>query len=211
MKPNNNINNEINMIENINNNKNNLELDNKNIENFINKDHIIAYISSNLLSIIRHNKIKKKKQSKGINEPLYSKIVPALSLEKYIIRIMKYTEAENNTLIAAYLYIIKLIKKENFVLSINNIYRLLLGSVVLAKKVLEDIKFENSYYCGIGGISLQELNMIEFSLFIRINFEVNIKKEDIDNIYKLIYKYILISKLKKKFNNNHDINGLQYK
>ena len=207
MKPNNNINNEINMIENINNNKNNLELDIKNIENFINKDHIISYISSNLLSIISHNKFKKKKQSKGINEPLYSKIVPALSLEKYIIRIMKYTEAENNTLIAAYLYIIKLIKKENFVLSINNIYRLLLGSVVLAKKVLEDIKFENSYYCEIGGISLQELNMIEFSLFIRINFEVNIKKEDIDNIYKLINKYILISKLKKKFDNNYDING----
>lgn len=47
---------------------------------------------------------------------------------------MKYTECENNTLIVAYLYIMKLIEKENFVLGVNNAYRLLLGAVVLAKK-----------------------------------------------------------------------------
>ena len=115
------------------------ELDNKLFANLINVEDIINYISTYLLSIIQNNKRMKKKPSKDINEPLYSKLIPALSLEKYLIRIIKYTEVENNTLIVAYLYIIKLIKKENFILSINNIYRLLLGSVVLAKKVLEDL------------------------------------------------------------------------
>ena len=68
----------------------------------------------------------------------------------------------------------KLIKKENFVLGINNVYRLLLGSVVLAKKVLEDMNLYNSYYCNIGGISNGELNLIEYSLFTRIDFDVNL-------------------------------------
>ena len=182
-------NNNINIIESSNDNLNainSLEYSEKNLQKIINIEEIIQFISSNMLSIVDKNKKNKKKQSKGVNEPLYSRKIPNLSLEKFLVRIVKYTEAENNTLIVAYLYIIKLIEKENFILSINNMYRLLLGSVVLAKKVMEDICCQNSYYCEIGGLSLQELNMIEFSLFVRINFEVNVKKEDVDNIYELI-------------------------
>ena len=78
-------------------------------------------------------------------------------------------------------------------------YRLLLGSVVLAKKVMEDICYQNSYYCEIGGLFLQELNMIEFSLFVRINFEVNVKKEDVYNVYDLITNSL---KNSEDFNNN---------
>ena len=162
------------------------EINDNSIENIITTENIINYISSNLLSIIQNNKKMKKKPSKDPNEPLYSKMIPVLSIKKFLIRIVKYTEAENNTLIVAYLYIIKLIKIENFILSLNNIYRLLLGSVVLAKKFLEDINFNNLYYCEIGGMPVQELNNIEFSLFIRINFDVNPKLEEVNDIYKKI-------------------------
>ena len=162
------------------------ELNDKSIENIITTEDIINYISSNLLSIIQNNKKMKKKPSKDPNEPLYSKMIPVLSIKKFLIRIVKYTEAENNTLIVAYLYIIKLIKIENFILSLNNIYRLLLGSVVLAKKFLEDINYNNLYYCEIGGMPVQELNNIEFSLFVRINFDVNPKIEEVNDIYKNI-------------------------
>ena len=161
-------------------------LNNNSIENIITTENIINYISSNLLSIIQNNKKMKKKPSKDPNEPLYSKMIPVLSIKKFLIRIVKYTEAENNTLIVAYLYIIKLIKIENFILSLNNIYRLLLGSVVLAKKFLEDINYNNLYYCEIGGMPVQELNNIELSLFVRINFDVNPKLEEVNDIYKNI-------------------------
>ena len=162
------------------------EINDNSIENIITTENIINYISSNLLSIIQNNKKMKKKPSKDPNEPLYSKVIPVLSIKKFLIRIIKYTEAENNTLIVAYLYIIKLIKIENFILSLNNIYRLLLGSVVLAKKFLEDINYNNLYYCEIGGMPVQELNNIELSLFVRINFDVNPKLEEVNDIYKNI-------------------------
>ena len=162
------------------------EINDNSIENIITTENIINYISSNLLSIIQNNKKMKKKPSKDPNEPLYSKMIPVLSIKKFLIRIVKYTEAENNTLIVAYLYIIKLIKIENFILSLNNIYRLLLGSVVLAKKFLEDINYNNLYYCEIGGMPVQELNNIELSLFVRINFDVNPKLEEVNDIYKNI-------------------------
>ena len=179
------------------------------LEDIINTDDIINYISSTLYFIIHTNKTMKKKQPRSKNEPLYSKKIPVLSLNKFLIRIIKYTECENNTLIVAFLYIMKLIQKEKFVLEINNVYRLLLGAVVLAKKVLEDIKLDNSYYCGIGGISNSELNSIEYSLFVRIDFNVNLKKEDVNKIYEQIFKTLpkpRLNEIFQKINVNVNIN-----
>ena len=181
------------------------------LENLINKDDIINFISSSLYSIIHNNKLMKKKQTKGVNEPLYSKSIPVLSLNKFLVRIMKYTEIENNTLIVAYLYIMKLIEKEKFILGINNVYRLLLGSSILAKKFLEDIGFNNSYYCNIGGITNNELNLIEYSLFVRIDFNVNLKKEDVDRVYEEIFKALPLPRLNEIFhaqNINNNINKI---
>ena len=174
----------------INENNKIIEITSKSIEEIIDKDDIINFISSKFNSIMQNNKLMKKKQSRGENEPLYSKKIPVLSLSKYLIRIIKYTEIENNTLIVAYLYIIKLIEKENFVLGINNVYRLLLGAAVLAKKMIEDITLNNAYYCNIGGLSVKDLNMIEYSLFTRIDFDVNIKKEDVDKVYGQIINFL---------------------
>lgn len=178
------------LTQNVEKNQLSFELINEPNEYNITTDDIIRFISSNLLLIIHKNKKNKKKPIKDINEPFYSKTIPFLSLEKFLIRIIKYTEAENNTLLTAYLYIINLIKKENYVLSLNNIYRLLLGAVVLAKKTLEDLTYKNSYYCQIGGMSLEELNNIELSLFFRIDFHTNPKKEELDNIYELIKHFL---------------------
>ena len=183
-----------------------IETKSKSIEDIINKEDIINFISSTFYSIINCNKTMKRKQSRGPNEPLYSKNIPVLSLNKYLVRIMKYTECENNTLLVAYLYIMKLIEKENFVLGINNAYRLLLGAVVLAKKVLEDIRFNNAYYCDIGGISVNELNMIEYSLFTRINFDVNLKMEDVNKVYSQIICFLSPTRLNQIYQ-EQDNNG----
>ena len=192
-----------------------LKICSKSLEDIINEDDIINFISSNLYSIIHNNKQMKKKQSRGENEPLYSKNIPVLSLNKYLIRIMKYTECENNTLIVGYLYVMKLIQKENFVLGINNVYRLLLGAIVLAKKFMEDIKYDNSFYCNIGGISNQELNLIEYSLFTRIDFSINLQKKDVDKIYEQIFKTLPKSRLDEiikidNINNNTNLNNEHY-
>jgi hypothetical protein len=180
-------------------NENKSIINTKPLEDIINTEDIINFISTKFYGIISNNKSMKKKQSRGPNEPLYSKTIPVLSINKYLIRIIKYTEIENNTLIVAYLYIIKLIKKENFILGINNVYLLLLGSVVLAKKVLEDILYDNSYYCQIGSMSNSNLNMIEYSLFTRIDFDVSLKMEDVNKVYDEIFDNLSQARLNEIF------------
>jgi hypothetical protein len=71
---------------------------------------------------------------------------------------------------------------------------------------LEDIKYDNSYYCNIGGISNEELNMIEYSIFTRIDFNLNLQKKEVDIIYEQIYKNLPKSRFdetsQKKLINN---------
>ena len=104
----------------------------KTIAEFINEDEIIFFISSTFSSIISYNKQLKKRQKRSKHEYLHSSLTPVISLDGFIRLIIKYAEIERNTLIVSYLYIIKLINKENFVLEKNNIYLLLLTSAVLA-------------------------------------------------------------------------------
>ena len=77
--------------------------------------------------------------------------------------------------------------KENFVLETNNIYILLLASCILAKKVLEDLILENSYYCKIGLFTAKELNLAEYSLFCRLDYNVNYTMEEVEQIYNQIF------------------------
>ena len=157
------------------------------IPEFINEEEIVLYISTNFNCIISYNKQLKKRQKRSNHEYIHSSLTPVISLEGFLKLIIKYTEIENNTLVVSYIYIMRLIKKENFILEKNNIYLLLLTSAVLAKKVLEDLVSENSYYCQIGLFSAKELNLAEYSLFSRLNYDVNCTMEEVEQIYNEIF------------------------
>lgn len=157
------------------------------IAEFINEEEIVLFISSKFNLIIAYNKENKKRQKRSKHEYIYTSLIPIISIEGFLKLIIKYTEIEHNTLIVSYLYIIKLMNKENFVLEKHNIYILLLTSCVLAKKVLEDLITDNSYYCQIGLFTLKELNLAEYSLFCRLDYDVNCTMEEVEEIYNQIF------------------------
>ena len=157
------------------------------IAEFINEEEIVLFISSKFNLIIAYNKENKKRQKRSKHEYIYTSLIPIISIEGFLKLIIKYTEIEHNTLIVSYLYIIKLMNKENFVLEKHNLYILLLTSCVLAKKVLEDLITDNSYYCQIGLFTLKELNLAEYSLFCRLDYDVNCTMEEVEEIYNQIF------------------------
>ena len=171
------------------NNENNI-IENKKpptIGEFLNEEEIVSFISANFNSVIAFNKENKKRQKRSKHEYIHSSLTPVISLAGFLKLIIKYTEIEHNTLIVSYLYIIQLMNKENFILEKNNIYILLLASAVLAKKVLEDLVSDNSYYCQIGLFTEKELNLAEYSLFTRLDFNVNYTMDEVDNVYNEIF------------------------
>ena len=116
---------------------------NKNKISYIKDKQIIKAIASNLNDIIAEN-------SKMINLKYISKDnlfyldqLPNISLEDYILYLMKYTQINISTLILAVIYIDIFCDKFKYFLTLNNIYRMILISIFIS------IKYFNIEYINI--------------------------------------------------------------
>ena len=72
-------------------------------------------------------------------------------------------------------------------LSINNIYKFLFTSILLAIKFNEDRIYKNNYYAYILGISPIELNLMEKNFLKLLEYQLFVK----DNIFNTYKKALL--------------------
>ena len=159
-------------------------IENSHIDNsiYLKSEDIISYISYYFNKLIEQN--KKIKYDKKIikNDIFYSKRIPNLTIQQYLIRIKKYSNIEDYTLIYAFIYIIKFIKKNYYIILLNNIYRILLASCTISIKFLEDSNYKNSYISKIGGLNLDDMNAIEYNFYIGINFNLKVSENELKEI-----------------------------
>merc|ERR1719210_928765 len=66
----------------------------------------------------------------------------------------------------------------NFTIDSRNIHKLLLSSVVLATKYLDDDYCLNSHFAEIGGVKLLELNKLELSFLQLIQWKLHVQPDD---------------------------------
>ena len=164
------------------------EQDDENEEsNEIKNIDLIKSISQILETILNNNKrlenykeiIKKQRKI-----PFSSRIIPKISLEDYLIRIQSYANMEKNSLITGLIYIDRLCQEANITLTDYNIHRILFISILLSIKFNEDKYFENRYYADIAGVTLKELNYLEYKYVKMIHFQFYVNDKVLKN-YKL--------------------------
>ena len=114
------------------------------------------------------------------------KYKPSITLIQYLERIMHYTEAEESTFIIALIYIDRIGKISNVILSPFNVHKLIFASVLLAIKYNEDTIFDFKYYSLISGMSINELQQLEIDFIILLKFKLYINKNEFNN-YKLLF------------------------
>ena len=162
--------------------------DEKLIENL----DIIKSIFNSLSTILEENKklsnykeiiIKQSKMCFSANT------IPNISLYEYIIRIQKYSLIEKNTLILSIIYIDRLCKIGNIVLTYYNIHRILFTAVLLAIKYNEDEFYDNKYYAEIAGIKPCELKFIEYTFFCICNFNLYVSDDIFTNYSRYLNGY----------------------
>ena len=153
----------------------------------INKDYkislIINSISSTLEKLLKNEKQKKIASNlKEFVKPFKTHKIPDLSIKDYLERIIKYTNCEINSLIYS-IILLDRICLNNIYLSPFNIHKFLFVTILLAIKINEDNIYLNSYYSQIAGVSLNELNSLEYNLcqILDYNFFVN---DCTFNVYK---------------------------
>lgn len=95
------------------------------IYNHIDINEVASIISNALTEIININKDQEFSAMVNFQKisPFYCQVLPNISLEGYLKRIIKYTELEVSTLILASVYIDNFCEKNHFFLTKNNIFR----------------------------------------------------------------------------------------
>jgi hypothetical protein len=131
----------------------------------------IQLSTSLALSHLLNNNVKHCSPISHIDSSFYSDAIPSISIYDYLTRIIQYTEIDETTLIIALVYIDKYLTSfpQVNVLSQHIIHKLLFTAIILAIKYNEDDIYNNKYYSEVGGVSLYELNQMEYELFVTLN------------------------------------------
>lgn len=148
----------------------------------VNKD-LLKAISKTLSLVLEENQRMKnfsKKIKEQSNMIFSSKQPPQISLYDYLYRIKYYSEMSDSTVIIALIYIDRFCEITSITLTPYNIHRILFGSILCAIKYNEDVFYENKYYAEIAGVSLKELNKIEYDFIDLIDFNLFITKQQFD-------------------------------
>ena len=132
---------------------------------------LIVSISAILQEIITENR-QNIKDSNIPRDNFFSTRVPTMTIEEYLKRIIKYSQMEASSLIMAIIYIDRVCDKKKYVLCQNNIHKLLMASSLLSIKFNEDNCYKNGYYAKIGGITLEEMNRLEYDFFVMLDFRL---------------------------------------
>ena len=140
------------------------------------KNHIITAIVTNLKDIIEEN--KQQGRNKNIfRDIFYLEQIPSITLEKYIRHIVKYTQMNISTLILSVIYIDLFCERFKYVLTLNNIYRLIIIAIYISLKYNEDNFVNTKTYAAIAGVTPDDLKNLEFQMCVALDFSFFVKSD----------------------------------
>ncbi len=156
--------------------------------------YYVKTISQILNEIIEENEAKEELilknsfyQREEQFDPFLGRKVPSIPIEKFLERIVRYTKLENSTLILSLIYIDRICEMRSWKLKYINIHRLLITSVLTALKYNEDDIYDNVFYSNVGGITSNELQMLEENFLKGINYTLFIN----DNIFEKYENFLV--------------------
>jgi hypothetical protein len=143
---------------------------------------IIELISSLLVKICEENKIKKCNKN-FLLKSFTCENIPSISIKDYFLRLSKHARVNESTIILTLIYIDRICNMNHFILTYYNIHKLILAAFILAIKYNEDNYYSMIYYSKLGGVTVTELNKLEFEYLILIRFKLFVETHLFDKYY----------------------------
>lgn len=117
-------------------------------------------------------------QQQAIARKFFSKAPPPVSLEDYLARLQRYCPMSTAVYLAAGVYIHKLSVEDKLVpVTPRTVHRLTLASLRVAMKALEDLRYPQQRFAGVGGVRESELRLLEISLCYLTDFDLQVDNE----------------------------------
>ncbi|KAL1223752.1 Cyclin-U4-1 [Cardamine amara subsp. amara] len=137
---------------------------------------LIAFLSSLLERVAESNDQTRRVTTQSQRASVFHGLSrPTITIQSYLERIFKYANCSPSCFVVAYVYLDRFTHRQPS-LPINsfNVHRLLITSVMVAAKFLDDLYYNNAYYAKVGGISTKEMNFLELDFLFGLGFELNV-------------------------------------
>ncbi|KAK9473085.1 cyclin-domain-containing protein [Dipodascopsis tothii] len=138
--------------------------------------------------------------------------IPAITLQAYLMRILKYCPATNEVFLSLIVYFDRIAKhaappatqrlqgptadpytivphSDVFVMDSYNVHRLVIAGVTVASKFFSDVFYKNSRYAKVGGLPLEELNHLELQFLLLCDFRLAITLEELQSYADLLLQF----------------------
>ena len=104
---------------------------------------------------------------------------PKVPIGKYLLHLQKMSKEPKSSFIAAFILLDRLLSIQgNITLTPNTVHKLCLCSVLIATKFLSDKCLRNEEWAKIGGVPLEELNILETEFLFMLGFSLTITKDE---------------------------------
>ncbi|TXG70528.1 hypothetical protein EZV62_005463 [Acer yangbiense] len=135
---------------------------------------VINVLSSLLQRVAESNDLTRRFQPQRISA-FHGLTRPNITVESYLERIFKYANCSSSCYVVAYVYLDRFAQRQPS-LPINsfNVHRLLITSVLVSAKFMDDIYYNNAFYGKVGGISTAEMNLLEVDFLFGLGFQLNV-------------------------------------
>ncbi|GER31210.1 cyclin family protein [Striga asiatica] len=140
---------------------------------------VISVLSSLIeRTMARNQRISKNCKWASLSGPARffdSDETPDMSVQSYLERIFRYTRAGPPVYVVAYVYIDRFCQLyPEFRVGARNVHRLLITTILVASKYVEDMNYRNSYFGRVGGLATQEMNKLEFEFLFLMKFKFHV-------------------------------------
>ncbi|XP_060672951.1 cyclin-U4-1-like [Ziziphus jujuba] len=154
--------------------------------------NLITFLSSLLQRVSESNDINCQFQPQKISV-FHGLTRPTISIQSYLERILKYANCSPSCYIVAYVYLDRFAQRQPS-LPINsfNVHRLLITSVLLAAKFMDDMYYNNAFYAKVGGISTIEMNFLEVDFLFGLGFHLNVTPTTFQTYCSYLQREMLI-------------------
>lgn len=102
---------------------------------------------------------------------------PAITVHEYIARLLKYLKLLPAVLLASAYYIRNLTYDTGLVLTDLNCFRVVMSTVRIACKLLEDLNYSSHVFAKVSGVKVSELCKLETVMLFLLDFELKVDSE----------------------------------
>lgn len=139
---------------------------------------LIQVLANEVEDLIYSNDERVDDVDVGDYQTFYSSFKQPFELDFYMRRLVQYVNCSTAVFVTMFVYLDRVQEKCKALLASDmNCHRLVFTCLVLAVKYLEDEVHSNGYYARVGGLTIDEMNSLEFKLLNVLDWNLSVSPE----------------------------------